>query len=187
MMEQLDLRLIPGHPDHAGGLNFVSTSLRGFRLLALALGAIVAGTAANLVLHHGASPLAFQNHAIGLAVLMLIISAGPPAVFVRTLRKAKTNGIFHYGKLAGNVGREFERKWVERTGVVDAGALEVEDFSATTDLYQIVANVYEMKDVPFGWRNLINLIIMVLLPFVPVALMAVPLKEILKALAKLLL
>jgi Protein of unknown function (DUF1269) len=40
------------------------------------------------------------------------------------------------GTLASDVGRQFERKWLTRTEAIDAGALEVPDFSATTDLYQ---------------------------------------------------
>jgi hypothetical protein len=187
LMQRLELRLIPGHPDHVGGLKFVSTSMRGFRLIAFALGAIAAGSAANLALHYNASPLAFKNVAIGVVVLVVVLAAGPPTVFVKKLRKAKRRGIFHYGTLAHAVGDTFERKWLDRAPAVDESALEVGDFSATTDLYAVVANVYEMKDVPYSWRNLANLVLAALMPFVPVALMAVPLKDILEALAKLLL
>src|SRR5215471_6793406 len=41
VMQGLDLRLIPGHPDHVGGLKFLSTSLRGFRLLSFSIGVMV--------------------------------------------------------------------------------------------------------------------------------------------------
>jgi hypothetical protein len=187
LMQRLELRLIPGHPDHAGGLNFISTSMRGFRLIALAVGTIAAGSAANLVLHHNAAPLAFKNVAIGVVILVVVLAAGPPTVFMKMLRKAKARGIFHYGALANALGAEFERKWLDRAPAVDERALEVGDFSATTDLYAVVANVYEMKDVPYGWKDLANLVLAALLPFVPVALMAVPLEDLLTALAKLLL
>jgi len=56
-----------------------------------------------------------------------------------------------------------------------------------TDLYQVVGNVYEIKDLPFGWRDLYNLVIMALLPFIPLAMMAVPLTQIFQGLMKLLL
>jgi hypothetical protein len=131
--------------------------------------------------------LAFKNVAIGVVILVVVLAAGPPTVFMKKLRKAKARGIFHYGSLAHAVGEEFERKWLDRAPAVDESALEVEDFSATTDLYAIVANVYEVKDVPYSWKDLANLVVAALLPFVPVALMAAPLEDILKALAKLLL
>ena len=186
-MARLDLRLIPGHPDHAGGLQFVSTSLRGFRLLTFGLGAVVAGGVANRVVHAGASPLEFKNLAVGLVGFVLALFAGPLVVFMRQLRGAKRQGTFEYGALAGDLGRQFEHKWLRPAGGVDGGALDVQDFSATTDLFSIVANVYEMKDLPFGLRNLGFLAAGALLPFVPVALLVIPLKEVIKGLAKLLL
>ena len=187
LMSRLDLRLIPGHPDHAGGLKFVGTSLRGFRLIGLALGAIAAGAEANSVAYAGASPLAFRNVAIGLLVFMLVLSAGPLTVFVRKLRAAKRRGTFEYGALGCAVGRVFERRWLGRAGGVDESVLDAPDFSATTDLFQVVANVYEMDSLPFGLKNLTELVCATLLPFVPVALMAVPLDVILEKFAKLLL
>jgi uncharacterized membrane protein len=63
----------------------------------------------------------------------------------------------------------------------------VPDFSSTTDLYQMVSNVREMKELPVDLIQVRSLIIAVLLPFVPVALAAVPLRTILETLAKLLL
>ena len=186
-MAFLDLRLLPSHPDHVGGLKFVSSSLRGFRLFCFALGVIAAGTVTNRVVHAGESPFDFKHFVIVLLVCILILTAGPLTVFIRRLRSAKSHGTYVYGMLSSEMGREFERKWLGRAGTVDQGALDVEDFSATTDLYQVAAHVYEMKDFPFGLKNLTQLMTMTLLPFVPVALMAMPLKEILQAFAKLLL
>lgn len=187
LMARLDLLLIPGHPDRVGGLKFVGTSLRGFRLLGLGLGSIAAGTAANRVAYAGESPLAFKHVAGGLIVFVLILSAGPLTVFVRKLREAKRRGTFEYGALGWSLGRQFERKWFGRAGGVDEGALEAPDFSATTDLYQVVSNVYEMKAFPFDLKSLAEPVTATLLPFVPVALMAVPLDVVLEDITKLLL
>ncbi len=186
LMARLDLRLVAGHPDQVGGLRFVSTSLRAFRLLSFAFGTIVAGMVANRIVHQGASPLAFKTVVIELVVFILILFAGPLTVFIRKLRSAKQRGIFQYGALAGDVGRQLEKKWLKRANGADDGALGTTDFSTTVDLYGIAANVYEMKELPFGLKELGFLIATALLPFVPVALMAIPLKEIIDHLAKLL-
>lgn len=85
------------------------------------------------------------------------------------------------------MGRAFERKWLDRDEAINVEALEAPDFSATTDLYQIVSNVCEMKSFPFGLKNLTSLIVVTLLPFLPVALAAIPLEVILKGITKLLL
>ena len=84
------------------------------------------------------------------------------------------------------MGRQFEKKWLKNYGQFGAEALESQNFSATTDLYQIVANVHEMKLVPFELRALVCLVVATLLPFIPVVLMTIPMKEIMTELARLL-
>lgn len=158
LMSCLHLRLIPGHPDHAGGLQFVSTSLCGFRMPSFALGAIAAGMIANRVVHHGASPLAYINVAVGVVVTVLVLFAGPLLVFINQLPDAKWWGIFEYGALASSMGKSFEDKWLPRAYDVGDKALEVGDFSATADLYSVIANVYGINDVPFRVRDLTPLL-----------------------------
>jgi hypothetical protein len=187
LMSRLDLQLIASHPDRAGGLKFVGTSIPVYAPLGLALGTLVAGGVANRVVHEGASLRDFGFLVAGLVVFVLFLFVGPLLVFFRNLRQLKVRGTFEYGALAEEVGSEFERKWLNRADGINESALEVPDFSATTDLYQIVSNVHELSEVPFDLKHLRSLIIAVLLPFVPVAMAAVPLKTILETVAKLLL
>jgi hypothetical protein len=65
-------------------------------------------------------------------------------------------------------------------GRVDDDALQAPDFSAATDLYSIVANVYQLRLVPVELRSLLIVLWATLVPFVPVLLMAVPLDTLLQ-------
>lgn len=187
VMSRLDLHLIAGHPDGVGGLKFVATSLRGFRFISFALGAIVAGAIANRYIHQGSQPLQFKNTVIGLMVFLLILFVGPMTIFLKKLRETKRLGIFEYGALARTVGTEFETKWLRRKENAGGTSLEVQDFSATTDLYSVVGNVYSMREVPFTLKDLIGPIgVSAMLPFIPVALLAMPLEVILRGVVKLL-
>jgi hypothetical protein len=82
------------------------------------------------------------------------------------------------------VGRELEKKWLDDRNRVDEGALDVPHFSATTDLNQVVSNVYQMKPFPINNQDLIALIVVTLLPFLPALLFEIPLDEILSDLVK---
>ncbi len=187
LMSRLDLRLVPGHPDKVGGLKFVTTSLRGFRLISFACGAVVAGSIANRQLHQRQQPMDFKNLVIGLLVFLVILFAGPLTIFIKKLRETKTRGTFEYGALARAVGVEFEDKWIYGKRGVSGTALEMQDFSATTDLFSVAANVSEMREVPFTLRDLIGPIgVSAMLPFLPIALLAMPLEVILKGVVKLL-
>jgi hypothetical protein len=187
LMSRLELRLVPAHPDLSAGLKFVGYSVRAFSLLGLTLGVIGAGRVANGVIHEGASPLAFKYSVIALVVFVVVLFSGPLLVFAGKLLRVWRAGVFQYGALADTVGHQFERKWFNRPGSTDESALDVPDFSATTDLYQIVSNVYEMRFVPLDLTSVIALIVATLLPFLPVVLMTVPLDVVLSRLANLLL
>jgi hypothetical protein len=187
LMSRLNLHLIAGHPDRVGGLKFVTSSLRGFRLISFACGAVVAGSIANRQFHQGTQPLEFKNLVIGLMVFLVVIFVGPLTIFLMKLRNTKTRGIFQYGALVGTVGKEFETRWLRRLENIDETSLAVQDFSATTDLYSIADNVYEMREFPFTLRDLIGPIgVSAMLPFIPLALMAMPLEVILRGLVTLL-
>jgi hypothetical protein len=186
LITRLDLLLIPGHPDHAGGLMFVGNSLRAFWLVSFALGAIVAGQVANRIMFHGESLATFKHIAIGLVVFALILFVGPLTLFIGKLRETKRRGDFVYGALASEVGRQFEHDCLNRGRGANEEAPNAQDFSLHSNIYGVVANVYGMKDFPFGLRSLGLLIAVTLAPFVPVALMVMPLAEIIKDFAKML-
>ncbi|HKQ76769.1 MAG TPA: hypothetical protein VJ810_23945 [Blastocatellia bacterium] len=186
LMARIDLRLNPSHPDHAGGLMFLGDSLRAFWLVSFALGAIVAGQVANRITLFGESLATFKHIAIGLVVFDLILFVGPLTLFIGKLRETRRRGDFVYGALAGEVGREFERDCLNRERDTDLETPNAQDFSSAANIYGIVANVYGMKDLPFGLRSLGLLVAVALAPFAPVALIVMPLTEIIKDFAKML-
>jgi hypothetical protein len=182
----MKLRLIAAHPDRASGLKFLNSSLVAFLPLAFTFGVITAGATANQVFYKNASVDNIQMTVGGLIVIVLLLFVGPLLIFVFKLHAKKVEGIYTYGSLADDVGRQFEEKWLRNYDEFPAAALEAPDFSATTDLYQVVANVHEMKLFPFELRAVLSLVAAALLPFIPVVLMMMPIKSIVTELAKLL-
>ncbi len=186
-VSRLNLRLIAAHPDRSGGLYFVSQSVRVFAVLAFVISVLTAGSIANEVAHHAVSPLAFKYVLGALVLINLILFTAPLFVFTGALLATRARGLFIYGALALTLGREFERVWTDQRRPVDERALETPAFSATTDLYQVVANVYQMRFVPLDWQSVAVLIVAMLLPAVPVVLSTVPLNQVMSRLATLIL
>jgi hypothetical protein len=185
-MAQLDLHLLPAHPDRAAGLKFVGYSLRAWSPLAFALGTIVAGAVANGVLHQNAALLDYRYLIAGLAALMVALFIVPLLMFTRQLLEASWRGVFEYGALADGFTREFERKWVGRSEPLDESMLESPDFSAASDLNQIADRIYDMHLVPVSLKTVAWLVVPTLLPFVPVVVIALPLDRIFSGIAGLL-
>lgn len=181
LVSRLRLQLIAAHPDRAGGLRFLGISVQAFSVVAFAMSVIMAGAAANRVVHDGVPILSFQFAVMGALILAFALFVGPLFPFVGPLVGAWRRGIFDYGGLAREVGLHLERKWLAHPA--GPTALDANDFSATTDLYSIAANVYAMNVFPFTLTNIAILVIAMLLPFVPVVLMSVPFSVIVDKLA----
>lgn len=183
----LDLQIVPAHPDLAGGLRFVGTSLRAFMPVAFGLGAAAAGVVAEGMLFDGRPPEAYLSVPVSLIVLVLVLFVSPMLVLSRPLLRARLRGTFAYGELADALGKRFEQRWLARGANVDDDALSAPDFSATTDLYSIAANVRAMRPIPFDLMAVVALLAAALLPFLPLVFTVVSPREVLKLAAKLVL
>ena len=122
-----------------------------------------------------------------LLLLVFLLFVAPMLVFCMPLIQARVRGAFAYGELAEALGRRFEQRWLGRGPELDEDVLAAPDFSATTDLYSIAANVRNMRLVPFDLRGLIPLLVAALLPFVPLVFALIPLKQVLLFAKKLIL
>lgn len=183
-MARMKLRLVASHPDGVAGLRFLGYSPIAFVVPAFALGTMAAGMVANRVLHFGESAVAYRNSMIGVAVFAVVLFCGPLIVFSGRLLAARRQALLTYSGLARDMGAQLERKWLDRG--LDDQALEAPDFSAVCDLYEIAGNVYRVNPIPIDVKSLSFLVVAALLPFLPVALLSVPLTEVIQRAARLL-
>jgi len=187
-VSHLELKLIPGHPDRAAGLGFLGGSLRVFLLPAFALAIPLAGAIAQEILRGGRNINDFRYDMGGALIVDVLLFTAPLFFLSPRLIRERTRGVFQYGALATAVGQRFERRWIEHIGTAaDDRAMGSPDFSATTDLYSITANVNQMQFVPVTLTQIGRLIVAAALPFLPVLATAMPLKDIFGHIAKLVL
>ena len=147
----------------------------------------MAGSAANRVLYRGASLDTLTFAVIAVVAAVIVVFAGPLLTLSGHLLRAWRRGTLEYSALAGRLGRQFEGKFFKTGATIDASALELPDFSATTDLYQVASNVYEVRLVPISIASLGIVVAMAILPFLAIALMFIPSDVIVEEIAKLLL
>jgi hypothetical protein len=76
-VSRIELSLVPTHPDSLGGLSFVSGQVYAFTVLAVAHGALVAGSLANRILFLGAELTQFKLEIAALVVFMVCGRRGP--------------------------------------------------------------------------------------------------------------
>jgi len=183
---RLDLQLVSSHPDKAGGLGFVEGCMRGYFPFGFAIGVIVAGAVGNRIVYLHQPLSAFRYLPLLVIAGLVVFCAGPLCPFWGILTRARSQGIFQYGGLANGVGRQFEEKWLPGNSTELDGALAVPDFSATADLYSIVANVHDMNLFPVGMSSISRLAVAALAPAVPLAFIVLPFNVIMEHVLKLL-
>jgi hypothetical protein len=176
----MDLRLVAAHPDLLGGLRFTLMPLRGFAWLAFGLGAVAAGSVAESVLVDGEPLGAFRLLIAAQVLAVLGLFAGPSLVWRGPLIRLQGFGTLYYGRLASEVGRAFQQRWLAGDREVGTEALDAQDFSATIDLYSVVANVRSINLYVLDRKAVTMLAGATLLPYVPLLLAVMPLDEILR-------
>src|SRR6478736_1525375 len=185
-VSRIELSLVPSHPDKLGGLGFLSGSVFAFVPLALAHGALLAGTLANRVFYAGADIRAFKPELALMVLWVLLLVCAPLLVFAPQLSRTRRRGIAEYGTLAERYVRAFEAKWLRGGAAPDEPFLGSADIQSLADLSNSVEGVRTMRSVPVGRDAVIRLALATAAPIVPLLLTIMPLEELAKKLLGLL-
>ena len=181
-LSRLDLRLVASHPDRAGGLGFVGIGQVGFAAFLLAMNAVVSASIGESVLYGGQDLMAQRAVIAGAIVISLVLVLAPLAVFVGPLARARAVGRLRYGALASHHGRLFEERWLGSDEPPGEAILEAPDISSLADVQGGFERVYRIRPFPIGRSELMPLALASALPYAPLALLVMPLSEILKKL-----
>lgn len=179
-LSRLDLNIQPAHPDQRGGLAFIGDSVQAFAILAFAFSAAAAGAVADFVVTEGAPITELKGFIAGAALFILFVFLAPLGFFFGSLFRAKDEALLRYEGLAERFWQAFERKWLHAAPATPApDGIAEPDFSALTDLGALVKTVREMKTLPLTREGVMPLAMAIIVPFLPVATMAIPLRELL--------
>jgi len=111
----------------------------------------------------------------------LVVALGPLLFLSARLWHCKIEGQHEYGSLATDYTRMFQARWFARRDRDDV--LGSADIQSLADLGNASEIVSKMRLVPFGPRAVITVAAAAAAPMVPVALLGVPLPELLAKLA----
>jgi hypothetical protein len=181
-VSRLDLSLVPTHPDGAGGLGFLSLTVPAFTPLLLAQGALYAGMIANRIFFVGAKLPEFKSDLLLVVAVLLFTVLGPLLVFVPPLARAKRTGLREYGILAQRYVREFDDKWLRGGAAVNEPLVGSGDIQSLADFGNSFAVIRTMRLVPFTKETVLQPLIAILAPVLPLTLTMVPLDELLRRL-----
>jgi hypothetical protein len=186
-MNRLNLQLIPTHPDHAAGLGFVGEAQRFFGIVLFAWSSGAAGVLANSIVYDGFTLRHFAPVIAASVFVSVVIVLLPLLAFSKTLLETKKVGLYEYGTLATEYTSAFQKKWVVDPRQREESLLGTSDIQSLADLGNSYGYIEKMSALPMGPRTPIHLALACLIPMAPLLLAVMPLEEILKMAAKILL
>lgn len=175
-VSQIDLSLVPTHPDRVGGLGFLSGTVHAFAVLLVAHGALVAAQLADRILYLGDALPEFKGEIAMMVIFLLCVVFGPLLVFTPQLAAAKRAGLYEYGLLAEHYVREFDVKWLHGSGPRTEPLVGSADIQSLADLDSSYEIVRTMRSAPIARDAVLELAAAVLVPISPLLLTMMPLE-----------
>lgn len=182
-VSRLSLRLLPTHPDFAGGIGFLGKSSYAFSSILFAQGTLLAGLIASRIFYQGENLMSFKVNIFTLVGFFVLVLLGPLTMFTPQLSRIKRRGLIEYGALATAYVADFDKKWL-RGGAKGEELLGTPDLQSLADLANSYAVVRKMRTVPFSLHDLTRLVGATALPILPLLLTIMPVEELLTRLLK---
>jgi len=176
-VSRLELRLVPTHPDGAGGLGYLEVVHTEFLPLVLAISAVQSTSFAEEI---AAGTMAFEAIYPGLALILVVdavLFLGPLCIFARKLWACRVKGLSDYMAFAARYVSDFDSKWLGADETSGEPLLGTPDLQSLADLSNSVSIVRNMRLVPVSLRMLTELAIAALVPILPLLLLKYPVAE----------
>lgn len=184
-VSRLPLKINSLHPDQVGGLGILENKLLGMLPIWFCHSIILSSLIANRIWYAGASLTQFLPEIVTLLLIQVAIILLPVAFFIPALLKNKNKSLIKFSSYAGSYVDAFWSKWVsadqfrhhpELLGNPDIQTLA--DFGSSYD------NLLNSRVLIVRKEIFIVLVILLVIPFVPLALFIYPADEILKRLLR---
>jgi hypothetical protein len=181
---KLGLALVPTHPDRTGGIAFVEKVPGAFAMVTFAVTAVIASRWAHEIEFHDAVLQSFKIPGALFVVLWMLLALLPLLALAPALVAARARAIPAYAALVGEQGRLVHRRWILRETVPDAPLLDAPEIGPVADANAMYDAVKNMRGVPIGKGAVMKVLLPIALPFIVVAALQIPLKDLLLKLAK---
>ncbi len=176
-VSRLDLQLIPGHSDRAGGLGPLEGVHERFTPLIAALSVIECASLAESI---SAGTLSATAVYPALALLLLadgVLFLAPLLVFTDKLWASRSQGVSAYMALSARYAKEFEAKWTSGSSPEGEPLLGSQDIQALADLTNAIGVVKSMRWITVGPRLLTMMTLAATVPLAPLLLFQYPLPD----------
>ena len=175
----LGLRVVPTHPDRAGGLAFVGRLQARFGVVIFAIGVLVMAITYQKLMVEGSAVVSFAT--LGpIAAYMILAPAAfvlPLLFFTGTLVRAKRVSLDRYAAVIARYCRTVDAKYLEPKASRFQSDEAGEAFGGLADAQETYGAVSRMRLIPFDAGTLTRLVASAVTPMLPLIVQVVPLPQ----------
>ena len=166
-VSRLDLNLYASHTDRAGGLGVIGRGQSYFAIVFVIWGTLLSSDIAGDILYEGEKLLDLKQLVFIFILISLAVVLIPLLFFTKKLFKLKRTSLIEYSVLQHQISRDFHKRWIQckTDGMVDSMQP-----SAMADYSAVYDTINDMRLVPLDPKMIIVLAVILLIPFLPLAL-----------------
>ncbi len=181
-ISKMDLNLYPTDPDLCAGLRFLGVAQIFFGLIGLAQSCVASAEIAKWILTNNYQLSDYYVIIASNILVSTFLFFSPILLFMGKLSRTKLKGMMDYGVVAHKYIRSFDNKWVKGNNPDKEQILGTSDIQSLADLFNSYQVVEKMRLIPMDMYQIIYLILIVGVPFLPLITFVIPLNEIFKIL-----
>lgn len=171
-ISKMKLALCASHTDLAGGLGVIGANHVLFGIIFFILAVLFASNLADNMLYeeevlHNAKQMAIIFIVISIAILLT-----PLMFFTRQLVELKHTALIEYSKLQNQISIDFHKQWIKENADDLVDSMQP---SAMADYSAVFENVSNMRLLPIDHKTVIYMAAILVIPFLPLALVEVSL------------
>ena len=176
-VSRLKLELYASHTDLAGGLGIFGDGQSQFGIVFLVMAAMISSQLANDLLYEGEHLVDIRMIVLVFVVLSIALIEVPLLFFTRKLFNLKRKALAEYGALQHQISGDFHHQWITGEGKKLVDSMQPSAMADYSAVYEIVSG---MRIVPLNPRVFIILGVILLVPFLPLALTEQSIWDVLK-------
>lgn len=176
------LNLQPTHPDQVAGLGIVADVHKYFGLIFLAINIIASGEMVTRILENPDSFQAIRGEAIANVAICVVLLFLPLFFFIIKLIMTRHYALMDLGNLGTTLSGKFEEEWLRNIPIEK----KVLEGKVSTNTLQDYSSIYrsteKMRSVPFRLSDVVMVILILFIPYIPILLIHFSIIELLQKL-----
>jgi hypothetical protein len=169
--------LCASHTDLAGGLGVVGMNHALFIIVFFILSTLLSSDLAMNMLYEEEMLISIRQVVTVFIVLSIIVILLPLMFFAKSLVDLKHEAMVEYSTLQNQISNDFHKHWIKEEADDLVDSMQP---SAMADYSAVFDNVNNMRIMPVDTKMIIVMAVMLLVPFLPLALIETSIWEIIQ-------